>query len=132
MTTLDTQLCTLNDVPDGGSNGFVLDTDDGRCGLMVIRRGNGIVCYTNSCPHIGTPLDIQPGKFLDRAKAHILCATHGALFNIDDGLCIAGPCVDDHLTPIAIEVRDGAVFVDKQTLPTIWPPLAPVPTVEDL
>ncbi|MBT3910833.1 MAG: Rieske 2Fe-2S domain-containing protein [Rhodospirillaceae bacterium] len=132
MTTLDTQLCTLNDVPDGGSNGFVLDTDDGRCGLMVIRRGNGIVCYTNSCPHIGTPLDIQPGKFLDRAKAHILCTTHGALFNIDDGLCIAGPCVDDHLTPIATEVRDGAVFVDKQTLPTIWPPLAPVPTVEDL
>ncbi|MBT3658776.1 MAG: Rieske 2Fe-2S domain-containing protein [Rhodospirillaceae bacterium] len=132
MTTLDTQLCTLNDVPDGGSNGFVLDTDDGRCGLMVIRRGNGIVCYTNSCPHIGTPLDIQPGKFLDRARAHILCTTHGALFNIDDGLCIAGPCVDDHLTPIATEVRDGAVFVDKQTLPTIWPPLAPVPTVEDL
>ena len=132
MTTLDTQLCTLNDVPDGGSNGFVLDTDDGRCGLMVIRRGNGIVCYTNSCPHIGTPLDMQPGKFLDRAKAHILCTTHGALFNIDDGLCIAGPCVDDHLTPIATEVRDGAVFVDKQTLPTIWPPLAPVPTVEDL
>ena len=76
MTTLDTQLCTLNDVPDGGSNGFVLDTDDGRCGLMVIRRGNGIVCYTNSCPHIGTPLDMQPGKFLDRAKAHILCTTH--------------------------------------------------------
>lgn len=132
MTTLDTQLCTLNDVPDGGSNGFVLDTDDGRCGLMVIRRGNGIVCYTNSCPHIGTPLDIQPGKFLDRARAHILCTTHGALFNIDDGLCIAGPCVDDHLTPIATEVRDGAVFVDKQTLPTIWPPLVPVPTVEDL
>jgi nitrite reductase/ring-hydroxylating ferredoxin subunit len=132
MTTLDTQLCTLNDVPDGGSNGFALDTDDGRCGLMVIRRGNGIVCYTNSCPHIGTPLDIQPGKFLDRARAHILCTTHGALFNIDDGLCIAGPCVDDHLTPIATEVRDGAVFVDKQTLPTIWPPLAPVPTVEDL
>ena len=132
MTTLDTQLCTLNDVPDGGSNGFVLDTDDGRCGLMVIRRGNGIVCYTNSCPHIGTPLDMQPGKFLDRAKAHILCTTHGALFNIDDGLCIAGPCVDDHLTPIATEVRDGAVFVDKQTLPTICPPLAPVPTVEDL
>ena len=66
------------------------------------------------------------------ARAHILCTTHGALFNIDDGLCIAGPCVDDHLTPIATEVRDGAVFVDKQTLPTIWPPLAPVPTVEDL
>jgi nitrite reductase/ring-hydroxylating ferredoxin subunit len=132
MTTLDTQLCTLDNVPDGGSEGFVVDTDDGRCGLMVIRQGDGVVCYTNSCPHIGTPLDIQPGKFLDRAGAHILCTTHGALFNIDDGLCIAGPCVDDHLTPIATEVRDGVVFVDKQTLPTIWPPLAPVPTIEDL
>ncbi|MEK9725793.1 MAG: Rieske 2Fe-2S domain-containing protein, partial [Rhodospirillaceae bacterium] len=97
----DTKLCDLDDIPDGGSDGFVVDTADGRCGLMVIRQGDGAVSYLNSCPHIGTPLEIQPGRFLDSAGAHILCTTHGALFRIDDGVCIAGPCVDDALEPIA-------------------------------
>ncbi len=125
----DTKLCKLTDIADGGSDGFVVDTMDGRCGLMVIRRGDAAVSYLNSCPHIGTPLEIQPGRFLDRDGEHILCTTHGALFQIDDGLCIAGPCVDDTLTPIRIEIRDGAVYVDAATLPTLWPPRADPPTV---
>jgi len=122
MAALNSQLCALDDVPDGGSNGFVIDTADGRCGIIAVRRDNEIICYVNSCPHIGTPLEIQPGRFLDKSGKHILCSTHGALFRIDDGFCIAGPCADDRLTPVAAEVRDGAVFVDGDALPTIWPP----------
>lgn len=124
---MDTRLCALDDIGDGDSDGFVVDTADGRCGLMVIRRGDTAVSYLNSCPHIGTPLEIRPGRFLDQAGEHILCTTHGALFTIDDGLCIAGPCVDDKLTPIDIEIRDGAVYVDVASLPTLWPPRADPP-----
>ena len=125
----DTKLCDLGAIPDGESDGFVVDTADGRCGLMVIRQGGSVVSYLNSCPHIGTPLEIRPGKFLDQSGEHILCSTHGALFNIDDGLCVAGPCVDDKLTPVAIEVRDGAIYVDAATLPTLWPPRAEPPSI---
>ncbi len=120
----DTKLCDLIDIVDGGSDGFVIDTVDGRCGLMVIRQGNQAVSYINSCPHIGTPLEILPGRFLDGSGKYILCTTHGALFQIDDGLCIAGPCVDACLTSVDIEVRDGGVYVDSQALPTLWPPRA--------
>ncbi|MDD9876075.1 MAG: Rieske (2Fe-2S) protein [Magnetovibrio sp.] len=123
MAAFDTRLCALDEVPEGGSNGFVVDTADGRCGIMVIRRAGDVVCYVNSCPHIGTPLDMQPGRFLSQDGRHILCTTHGALFEIDDGLCVAGPCVDDHLTAVAAEVRDGSVFVTHAALPTLWPPL---------
>jgi len=126
----DTKICDLSDIDDGASDGFVVDTADGRCGLMVIRKGDGALSYLNSCPHIGTPLDIRPGRFLDQAGVHILCTTHGALFQIDDGLCIAGPCVDDKLTRIEIEVRDDGVFVDRETLPTLWPPRAEPPVVD--
>jgi len=127
----DHRLCTLAELPDGDSEGFVVETADGRCGLMVIRQGDTVVSYVNSCPHVGTPLDLQPGRFLDRDGEHILCTTHGALFQIDDGLCIAGPCVDDRLTPVEIEIRDGAVYVDKHALPTIWPPAQPAPVVPE-
>ena len=118
----DTKLCNLDQIEDGGSEGFIINTVDGRCGLMVIRVGKGALSYINSCPHIGTPLEIRPGRFLDQTGEYILCSTHGALFQIHNGLCIAGPCVNKRLTPVNATVRDGAIFIDKNNLPTLWPP----------
>ena len=125
------KLCCVEKINDGGSEGFVIATANGRCGLVVVRRGNKFYSYVNSCPHIGTPLEIQPGKFLDPNGEYILCSTHGALFQIDDGRCIAGPCVDEFLTPVAIEVSDDGLYIDIDTLPTIWPPRIDPPKLPD-
>ena len=127
---MDTKLCDINDIEDNGSAGFVVDTHDGRCGLMVVRKGDTVYSYLNSCPHIGTPLEIQPNRFLDQLGQHILCATHGALFQVEDGLCIAGPCIDDKLTSVAVDVRDNGVYVNAQELPTLWPPRIAAPTID--
>jgi len=96
----------LADVVDGGSAGFVAETEEGRVGLLVIRRGDQLFAYVNRCPHIGAPLDFRPGQFLTRDGAHILCANHGALFRIEDGYCITGPCARQSLTPVDIRI-DG-------------------------
>ena len=117
----NTRICDVNQIEDGGSDGFVIDTKTGRCGLMVVRQGESVVSYLNSCPHVGTPLDIQPGRFLSQSGNHILCTTHGALFQINDGLCVAGPCVNDRLTPVSVEIRGGGIYLDKDALPTLWP-----------
>ena len=127
---MDKKLCDVNDIDNNGSTGFVIDTQDGRCGLMVVRKDDRVYSYLNSCPHIGTPLEIQPNRFLDQSGQHILCATHGALFQIEDGLCIAGPCVNDKLTPVAIDVRDNGVYVNAQELPTLWPPRTAPPKMD--
>ena len=127
---MDKKLCDLSDIKDNSSAGFVVDTHDGRCGLMVIRKGGMAYSYVNSCPHIGTPLEIQPDRFLDQSGKHILCSTHGALFQVEDGLCIAGPCIDDKLTPVAIDIRGNGVYVNAQELPTIWPPRAAPPKLD--
>ena len=119
----NTKICDVDQIEDGGSDGFVIDTKNGRCGLMVLRRGERVVSYLNSCPHVGTPLDIQPGRFLSQSGTHILCTTHGALFQINDGLCVAGPCLNDRLTPVDVEVRDGGIYLEKDALPTLWPPI---------
>lgn len=106
-----TQLCALDDIADGGAAAFVADLGARRAAVFAVRRGKAVTVYENKCPHIGGPLDFPPGQFLSDDGAHIICATHGALFEVTDGLCIDGPCEGDHLTALHAEVRNGAVFV---------------------
>jgi len=102
-------LCALEDVADGGSGGFITETPVGRLSLLVVRRGTDAYVYVNSCPHIGSPLDFEPGKFLNRDKTHIMCSTHGALFEIADGHCVSGPCVGKDLKKIACRIEQGQI-----------------------
>ncbi len=104
-------LCRLDEIPDGGSNGFFTDGADGRLLYMAIRRGDKVFVYINECPHTGMPLDFQPGQFLNPDRSLIQCSTHGARFRIKDGYCVSGPCEGDSLKPVKTEIRGGQVFV---------------------
>ena len=108
-------LCALEDVPDGGSQGFVAETVEGRRAVLAVRRGRSVFVYVNSCPHIGAPLDFRPGQFLNLEKTHIQCANHGALFRIEDGHCVSGPCVGKALQAVPVELRDDTVLVADRT-----------------
>jgi nitrite reductase/ring-hydroxylating ferredoxin subunit len=105
------RLCRLDDIPDGGSNGFVVERDGVRRGYLAVRRGGRVHVYVNVCPHIGSPLDFQPGQFLNRERTLIQCSTHGALFRIEDGYCLAGPCAGKSLEAAPTEVAGGAVYL---------------------
>lgn len=109
-------LCLLEDIPDGTGRGFTLKS--GATGkpdsldILVVRSGKQAFGYVNSCPHARSPLDWTPDRFMSRNGQHIQCATHGALFEIETGRCISGPCVGQHLTPVALTVTgDGLVMV---------------------
>ena len=106
-----TELCALADIPAIGGKGFVFGSGTDRFPMFVIRRNDEVKGYHNECPHVGGPLDWVSDQFLDKEKTHILCATHGARFRIDNGLCISPPCPGALLTPVAVEVVDGKVFV---------------------
>ncbi len=67
--------------------------------------------YLNRCPHVGTPLNLAPDHFLDESARHFVCSTHGALFRVEDGLCVAGPCLGDSLTRFEARIRGDAVEV---------------------
>jgi nitrite reductase/ring-hydroxylating ferredoxin subunit len=81
--------------------------------IFVIRRGEDVRGYANSCPHQGTTLDWNPDVFLTYDKSHIQCATHGAWFQIDDGLCVAGPCLGQKLYPVRVRIAGGVVVLDE-------------------
>ncbi|MEQ8165216.1 MAG: Rieske (2Fe-2S) protein [Alphaproteobacteria bacterium] len=113
--TQSIRLASLDELPAAGAKGFRIDRGDPGDGdthrLIVYRNGPEIYVYQNSCPHTGGPLDWVPDRFLDIDKRHFLCATHGALFRLADGHCVHGPCRGDSLTPVAHEIRDGAIWV---------------------
>jgi len=106
-----TILCQLDDIDDGDSAGFTAEVDGTPRMLLAVRKGGAVFVYINSCPHIGAPLDFHAGKFLSQDKKHIICSTHGALFEIEDGHCIFGPCRNAYLTPVPVSVSEGAVVI---------------------
>ena len=105
-------LCRLEEIEDGEGKGFTVETDEGPTDIFVVREGASAYGYVNSCPHTGTPLDWVPDRFMSEDGSYIMCATHGALFEIEDGDCIAGPCAGDRLTDVPVTVApDGRVVL---------------------
>ena len=104
-----TVLCPLDEIASPGARGFRYRADDAVFAGFVVRRGETVVGYVDSCPHAGWPLAGPSGRHLTRENDLILCAGHGALFRIEDGLCLSGPCADDRLEAWAVEVANGAV-----------------------
>ncbi len=102
-------LCRLEEIEDGTARGFVLGDPRQPERLLVYRKGSRVWGYVNRCPHIGTPLDMSPDRFMDFTERYLKCATHGALFEPETGLCISGPCHGDSLEEIELRVEDGQI-----------------------
>ncbi len=106
-------LCRVGDIPDGGAKGFP-PPKGGFTGLFAVRRGKTVLIYINACPHLGVPLDWAPDRFLSTDASHIVCSTHGAMFDIASGECLRGPCLGDHLEAIPFRIEDGMLTVDER------------------
>jgi nitrite reductase/ring-hydroxylating ferredoxin subunit len=105
------RLCRVDEIADGESRGFFVELDGTWHNLFAVRRGDSVFAYVNSCPHTGAPLNFLPDRFLDIDGTRVLCTNHGALFNIDDGHCIHGPCAGKDLQSVPVSVENGEVFV---------------------
>ncbi len=86
--------------------------DAAQPGAFVVHHAAGISAFLNCCPHTGAPLNWLPDQFLDAEQEHIICSLHGALFNCEDGFCIAGPCQGQSLTPVPLRCGNNEIIVD--------------------
>jgi nitrite reductase/ring-hydroxylating ferredoxin subunit len=93
------RVCNLADLPDGAARGFD-PMNRGRDTVFVVRRGETVRLWADRCPHHGTPMPWRKDAYLNAAGDRIVCAAHGALFEIDSGLCVQGPCLGDRLRPV--------------------------------
>jgi nitrite reductase/ring-hydroxylating ferredoxin subunit len=105
-------LCRLDELPDGAARGFG-PAPGGFTGLFAVHQGDAVLVYVNSCPHLGTPLEWTPDRFLSHDGSLIVCATHGAEFCIADGECLRGPCFGERLEPVVIQIKDSTIFVPE-------------------
>ncbi|HEY9198169.1 MAG TPA: Rieske (2Fe-2S) protein [Gammaproteobacteria bacterium] len=110
------RLCRIEELSDPGTRGFTLRTAGGLQDIFIVRRGAAVHAYLNHCPHTGSPLDWQPDRFLNLDGTLIQCATHSALFRIEDGFCVAGPCAGRALTSVSVALTDGWVEVDAEAV----------------
>ena len=105
------RLAALAELPEGACKGFAAGELGLPVAIFLVRRGPRVYGYVNSCPHTGIPLEWLPHAFLDPAGELIQCKTHGALFRVEDGYCVAGPCAGRALRPCDVRVVDGAVYL---------------------
>ena len=101
-----TPLCRLDELPPSGAKGFLFGADVSRFDMFVVWRDGKLAAYVNDCPHAHTPLDYLPDRFFNLEQSHLLCGTHGALFRVQDGYCVAGPCKGKRLIPVPVHL-DG-------------------------
>ncbi|VUD53278.1 hypothetical protein TDB9533_01802 [Thalassocella blandensis] len=100
------ELCRTTDLPEGSSKSFSLPSGN----IFLVKKQQQIYAYRNSCPHLGIPLEWVTNKFLDEDGELIQCATHGALFTIEDGMCVYGPCVNQSLTRVSVQEIQGSIY----------------------
>lgn len=104
--SVSSSLIALADLPASGIVALDAVIGGENESIIVYCDNGGFAAYLNICPHAGRRLDYAPGKFLvDRG--HLVCAAHGATFQLHDGLSVAGPCRGASLKTVAVEASDG-------------------------
>ncbi len=106
-----TELTTLDSLPEQGFAEAHAQVAGDFESLILYRDGDQVRAWLNVCPHAGRRLDWAPGQFLKSKEGHLVCAAHGASFDTQDGICVAGPCRGDALRAVAVQVRDGRVLL---------------------
>ena len=118
-------ICRQADLVEGGSAARFAFEMDGQIlpGFAVMFDGE-VYAYANSCPHRGTELDWLPGQVFDDSGLYLVCATHGAIFEVDSGKCVGGPCQGASLVKVAIRVVNNVVTLAVGRLVSTQPPPA--------
>ena len=103
-----TVICHIDDIAEQSSMGFVRD----EISYFAVKKSGQIYLYRNRCPHLGIELNWQENTFLNVDNQLIQCSTHGALFVIEDGECVAGPCQGQQLIPIPFDIIDQKIVLN--------------------
>ncbi|ATY34468.1 Rieske (2Fe-2S) protein [Sphingomonas psychrotolerans] len=81
----------------------------GRFHGFVVRRGEQVHGYVDRCPHMGLPLARDLDEYVTPNGDLLMCSWHGAMFRIEDGFCVGGPCSGARLQLWPVAVRDRMI-----------------------
>jgi nitrite reductase/ring-hydroxylating ferredoxin subunit len=94
---------------------------DGDAESLILHRdaAGAVRAWLNVCPHAGRRLDWAPGRFLRAKDGLLVCAVHGASFDLRNGACVAGPCRGESLREVAVHCAEGEVRLGAGPAPDV-------------
>lgn len=99
--------CALDEL----STGECVSGDFEGQSYFAVKKDNRLFAYRNHCPHLGISLEFKKNAFLNSDGSLIQCSMHGALFTIDEGYCLSGPCSGQSLEPVVLEIKENEVWL---------------------
>ena len=106
------EVCRSEALVNGGRGvRFEVSVGGRRVPAFAVRFGGVARAYLNRCAHVAMELDWQPGEFFDFDAEHLVCATHGALYDPATGACAGGACAGrGGLRPLNVIEHEGRVW----------------------
>jgi nitrite reductase/ring-hydroxylating ferredoxin subunit len=106
-------VCHIKDFPVNETRGIKFEANK-KDFAFIVHSDSGLYAWRNACPHLGyegTSMAWKRDRYLNGDKQYILCAAHGAKFEIDSGLGISDPCQGKSLIAIPLKVdEDGNIY----------------------
>lgn len=103
-------VCRIDELRPGQTRKFQLRWRGRETEAFAVNHRGALRAYVNSCVHVPMPMDWVENQFLTDDRQHILCATHGAYYRPEDGLCVAGPGLGKSLTPVPLSQVGDAIY----------------------
>lgn len=107
-------LCNLDDIEDGHTRRAIFPGQSNQQTMILVRDGERAYAFENLCPHYNLPLDFKGDDFKHPERNLIRCKNHQALFRMNDGVCVEGPCKGKRLKVVEIEVIDRRIYFSPQ------------------
>jgi len=117
------RVCPAEALRDGGPGvRFEVAVGGRATSAFVVRHDGQVSGFLNRCAHVAMELDWLPGQFFDADGEHLICATHGALYEPKLGTCAGGPCLGrGGLHSLKVVERDGHVWWIPDALVSVAP-----------
>ena len=90
---------------------FALPEYGERATGFAVRYGGQVYAYVNRCAHVPVELDWNEGEFFNVTRDYLICATHGAHYQPNSGLCVMGPCKGQRLQALKVIERQQQVVI---------------------
>lgn len=103
------RLCALAELEENVGRSFRSPQGE----VILVLRDGQVHAWQNICPHLGINLEFNPDEFMDSENYYLICSNHGALFRVEDGVCVSGPCRGEALLPVAIRTENGDILLSE-------------------